>query len=55
MTKTIVLACALMALTAGAAVDPRVPPLFEGSVMTNETVLFMGTDDAAPLMFKADE
>lgn len=36
-------------------IDPRVPTLFAGHVMTNETVLFMGTDDAAPLMYKADE
>ena len=36
-------------------IDPRVPPLFTGHVMTNETVLFMGTDDAAPLMYKADK
>ena len=37
-------AVAAMAFVASAA-DPRVPPLFTGSVMTNETVLFMGTDD----------
>jgi len=49
-----ILGAAAMAFTASAA-DPRVPPLFTGSVMTNETVLFMGTGDAAPLMYKADE
>ena len=48
--------CAVAAMAfAASAADPRVPPLFTGSVMTNETVLFMGTDDAAPLMYKADE
>ena len=52
-----VLIAAVMAMTACVAIamDSRVPPLFTGSVMTNETVLFMGTDDAAPLMYKADE
>ena len=51
------LSAASMALAAFAAVamDSRVPPLFTGNVMTNETVLFMGTDDAAPLMYQADE
>ena len=52
-----VLIAAVMAMTAFVAIamDSRVPPLFSGSVMTNETVLFMGTDDAAPLMYRADE
>ena len=52
-----VLIAAVMAMTAFVAIamDSRVPPLFTGSVMTNETVLFMGTDDAAPLMYRADE
>ena len=52
-----VLIAAVMAMTAFVAIamDSRVPPLFPDSVMTNETVLFMGTDDAAPLMYKADE
>ncbi|MBO7684070.1 MAG: SGNH/GDSL hydrolase family protein [Kiritimatiellae bacterium] len=45
---------ALCAAAGMPAIDPRVPPLFAGHVMTNETVLFMGTDDAAPLMYKAD-
>ena len=51
------LIAAVMAMTAFVAIamDSRVPPLFSGSVMTNETVLFMGTDDAAPLMYRADE
>ena len=51
------LIAAVMAMTAcvAVAVDSRVPPIFSGSVMTNETVLFMGTDDAAPLMYRADE
>ena len=48
-------ALAALCATAGmSAIDSRVPPLFTGHVMTNETVLFMGTDDAAPLMYKAD-
>lgn len=38
-----------------AGLDPRVPNLFEGAVMTNESVAFMGTDDAAPLLYAADE
>ena len=52
-----VLIAAVMAMTAFVAIamDSRVPPLFSDSVMTNETVLFMGTDDAAPLMYRADE
>ena len=52
-----ILIAAVVAMTAFVAVamDSRVPPLFTGSVMTNETVLFMGTDDAAPLMYRADE
>ena len=54
MKQTIMIAVALAALAAS-AIDPRVPPLFTGSVMTNETVLFMGTDDAAPLMYRAEE
>ncbi len=54
------LGCAVALCSAAMAVgtpmiDPRVPPLFTGHVMTNETVLFMGTDDAAPLMYKADK
>ena len=54
MKKSIVLACTALAAVAAWAIDPRVPPVFAGGVMTNETVLFMGTDDAAPLMYKAD-
>ena len=52
-----VLIAAVMAMTAFVAIamDSRVPPLFSDSVMTNETVLFMGTDDVAPLMYRADE
>lgn len=48
---TVMAAAALVS----SATDSRVPPLFTGNVMTNETVLFMGTDDAAPLMYAADE
>ena len=50
-----VFTCASLAALAALAIDPRVPPLFTGNVMTNETVLFLGTDDAAPLMYRADE
>ena len=53
-TMMTVTSAALAALSAF-AIDPRVPPLFTGNVMTNETVLFMGTDDAAPLMYQAEE
>ena len=53
--KQIAALCAAAMAFAASATDPRVPPLFTGSVMTNETVLFMGTGDAAPLMYKADE
>ena len=53
--KQIAALCAATMAFAASATDPRVPPLFTGSVMTNETVLFMGTGDAAPLMYKADE
>ena len=53
--KKVIMACAGLAVFVVSAIDPRVPPIFTGSVMTNETVLFMGTDDAAPLMYKADE
>ena len=53
--KSIIISGVALAASALAAMDSRVPPLFTGSVMTNETVLFMGTDDAAPLMYKADE
>ena len=53
--KQIAALCAAAMAFAASATDPRVPPLFTGNVMTNETVLFMGTDDAAPLMYKADE
>jgi hypothetical protein len=52
--RRLLLTCAALAAGAAWAMDPRVPPIFTGSVMTNETVLFMGTDDAAPLMYKAD-
>ena len=53
--RKLILTCALQVTVAAAwAIDPRVPPIFTGSVMTNETVMFMGTDDAAPLMYKAD-
>ena len=48
--KQIAALCAAAMAFAASATDPRVPPLFTGSVMTNETVLFMGTGDAAPLM-----
>jgi len=37
------------------AVDERVPELFKGTVMTNESVLFMGTGDIAPLLYDAEE
>jgi len=53
--KELMLTCAALTTLAVAAIDPRVPPIFTGSVMTNETVLFMGTEDAAPLMYRADE
>lgn len=46
---------ALCAAAGMPAIDSRVPPLFTGHEMTNETVLFMGTDDVAPLMYKAGE
>ena len=53
--KRILIVGVILAASAASAMDARVPPLFTGSVMTNETVLFMGTGDAAPLMYKADE
>ncbi|MBQ0032717.1 MAG: SGNH/GDSL hydrolase family protein [bacterium] len=40
---------------AGVLIDSRVPYLFEGTVMANESVAFMGTVDAASLMYQADE
>lgn len=52
--RKLILTYAALATVAAAAIDPRVPPIFTGSVMTNETVMFMGTDDAVPLMYKAD-
>ena len=52
LTLTILSAAGL----ATAGLDPRVPNIFaDGDVMTNETVAFMGTDDAAQLMYEADE
>ena len=53
--KKPIMTCVALAAVAALAIDPRVPPIFTGSVMINETVLFMGTDDAAPLMYKANE
>lgn len=55
MKRSVSILGAAAVVFAASAADPRVPPLFTGSVMTNETVLFMGTGDAAPLMYKADE
>ncbi len=55
MKRLMMVSAAVMGAVTALAIDPRVPPLFSGNVMTNETVLFMGTDDAAPLMYKADE
>lgn len=54
--KWFALGIVLIGWAAGADVfDPRVPAIFTGNVMTNETVLFMGTGDAAPLMYAPEE
>ena len=55
MKHAMVVLAAMAAVSALAGIDARVPNIFEGSVATNETLAFMGTDDAAQLMYVPDE
>lgn len=55
MKANLILLTMAAAFAAVAGLDERVPALFTGNTMVNETVMFMGTDDAVPLMYDADE
>lgn len=55
MKHAMVVLASMAVASALAGVDARVPNIFEGSVATNETLAFMGTGDAAQLMYVPDE